>query len=169
MELVKIRLKKGTRKTRSDRWSELTEICQPRTYDLIRIGENPVNKVEEEVTVRMSSSPANSCLLFCLQLRLSPTLLSSYDPYVYDPCPGLPPSHHHHNSTPRLPLFPTTLWEVPFVRIAIDHVTWDAYTRHFKARAYVGYGRRWETLDWDCLGSDLERSSKRGNQQSSVH
>ena len=29
----------------------------------------------------MSSSPADSCLLFCLQLRLSPTLLSSYDPY----------------------------------------------------------------------------------------
>ena len=31
---------------------------------------------------------------------------------------------------------------VRLVRIAIDHVTWDAYTRHFKARAYVGYGRR---------------------------
>ena len=29
----------------------------------------------------MSSSPANSCLLFCLQLRLSPTLFSSYDLY----------------------------------------------------------------------------------------
>ena len=28
------------------------------------------------------------------------------------------------------------------VRIAIDHVTWDAYTRHFKARAYMGDGRR---------------------------
>ena len=28
------------------------------------------------------------------------------------------------------------------VRIAIDHVTWDAYTRHFKARAYMGYGWR---------------------------
>ena len=29
----------------------------------------------------MSSSPANSCLLFLSQLRLSPTLFSSYDPY----------------------------------------------------------------------------------------
>ena len=28
------------------------------------------------------------------------------------------------------------------VRIAIDHVTWDAYTRHFKARAYIGCGWR---------------------------
>ena len=28
------------------------------------------------------------------------------------------------------------------VRIAIDHVTWVAYTRHFKAKAYMGYGRR---------------------------
>ena len=28
------------------------------------------------------------------------------------------------------------------VRIAIDHVTWDAYTRHFKASAYMGYMQR---------------------------
>ena len=28
------------------------------------------------------------------------------------------------------------------VRIAIDHVTWDAYTRHFKVIAYMGVGRR---------------------------
>ena len=34
----------------NDGQSELTEICQPRTYDSICIGENPVNKVEEEVT-----------------------------------------------------------------------------------------------------------------------
>ena len=72
--------------------------------------------------VRMSSSPADSCLLFYPQLRLSPTLLSSYD--LYDimifmsmtHAPGLPPSHHHHDFTPRLPLFHTTLWEVPFGR-----------------------------------------------------
>ena len=30
--------------------------------------------------------------------------------------PGLPPSHHHHDSTPRLPHFHATLWEVPFGR-----------------------------------------------------
>ena len=72
--------------------------------------------------VRMSSSPADSCLLFCLQLRLSPTLFSSYDPYdimifmFMTHAPGLPPSHHHHDSTSRLPHFHTTLWEVPFRR-----------------------------------------------------
>ena len=70
----------------------------------------------------MSSSPADSCLLFCPQLRLSPTLFSSYDFYdnmifmFMTHAPGLPPSHHHHNSTPRLPHFHTTLWEVPFGR-----------------------------------------------------
>ena len=47
------------------------------------------------------------------------------------------------------------------VRIAIDHVTWDAYTRHFKARAYMGYSWRYETLDWGCLGRGLERSRNR--------
>ena len=72
--------------------------------------------------VRMSSSPADSCLLFCLQLRLSPTLLSFYD--LYDDmifmfmthAPGLPPSRHHHDSTSHLPHFHATLWEVPFGR-----------------------------------------------------
>ena len=41
-------------------------------------------------------------------------LLWRYDIYVYDPCLGLLPSHHHHNSTPRLPHFPLggPLWEV---------------------------------------------------------
>ena len=48
--------------------------------------------------VRMSSSPANSCLLFLSPTQVVPTLLSSYDP-----CPGLPPSHHHHDSTPIFP------------------------------------------------------------------
>ena len=28
------------------------------------------------------------------------------------------------------------------VGIVKDHVTWDVYTRHFKARAYMGVGRR---------------------------
>ena len=28
-------------------WSELTETYQPKTFDLICVGENPVNKVEE--------------------------------------------------------------------------------------------------------------------------
>ena len=34
----------------NDGQSELAKICQPRTYDSIHIGENLVNKVEEEVT-----------------------------------------------------------------------------------------------------------------------
>ena len=70
----------------------------------------------------MSSSPADSCLLFCPQLRLSPTLFLSYDPYddmifmFMTHAPGLPPSHHHHDSTPCLPHFHATPWEVPFGR-----------------------------------------------------
>ena len=70
----------------------------------------------------MSSSPADSCLLFCPQLRLSPTLLSPYDLYdgmifmFMTHAPGLPPSHHHHDSTSRLPHFHAILWEVPFGR-----------------------------------------------------
>ena len=47
-----------------------------------------------------------------------------YDIYVHDPCPGLLPSHHHHDSTPRLPLFPTNLWEVPFGRSLYDSL-WE--------------------------------------------
>ena len=73
----------------------------------------------------MSSSPADSCLLFCPQLRLFPTLVSSYD--LYDDmifmfmthALGLPPSHHHHDSTSRLPHFHATLWEVPFGRSSL--------------------------------------------------
>ena len=34
----------------NDGQNELTEICQPNTIDLIHIGENRMNKVEEEVT-----------------------------------------------------------------------------------------------------------------------
>ena len=34
----------------NDGWSELTEIRQPNTFDSIRVGENCMNKVEEEVT-----------------------------------------------------------------------------------------------------------------------
>ena len=34
----------------NDGQSELTKICQPRTYDLIHAGENLMNKVGEEVT-----------------------------------------------------------------------------------------------------------------------
>ena len=75
--------------------------------------------------VRMSSSPADSCLLFYPQLRLSPTLLSSYDPYddmifmFMTHALGLPPSHHHHDFTSHLPHSHTTLWEVPFGRSSL--------------------------------------------------
>ena len=60
-------------------------------------------------------------------------------------------------------------FRVGCVRIAIDHVTWDTYTRHFKAKAYMGYGQMKETLDWGCLGRDFREKQKKGYQQSSVH
>ena len=41
---------KVPRSQNNDEQSELTEICQPNTFDSIRIGENRMNKVEEEVT-----------------------------------------------------------------------------------------------------------------------
>ena len=41
---------KVPRPRNNDGRSELTEICQPNTFDLIRVGENRMNKVEEEVT-----------------------------------------------------------------------------------------------------------------------
>ena len=41
---------KVPRPQNNDGQSKLTEICQPNTFDLIRIGENCMNKVEEEVT-----------------------------------------------------------------------------------------------------------------------
>ena len=62
--------------------------------------------------VRMSSSPANSCLLFLSPTQVVPHTpfnlwpLWQYDIYVYDPCLGLPPSPYHHNSTPCLPCSP---------------------------------------------------------------
>ena len=69
----------------------------------------------------MLSSPANSCLLFLSPTQVVPhtpfTLwpLWRYDIYVYDLCLGLLPSHHHHDSTLRLPHSPLggPLWEVP--------------------------------------------------------
>ena len=70
----------------------------------------------EGKVVRMSSSPANSCLLFCLQLRLSPTLLSSYDPY--DDMIFMFMTHawdyrHPTTITTLRPVFLAPLWEVP--------------------------------------------------------
>ena len=72
--------------------------------------------------VRMSSSPADSCLLFSLQLRLSPTLFSTYD--LYDNMIFMFMTHaqdycHLTTITTLRPVFPSspyplggTLWEV---------------------------------------------------------
>ena len=67
----------------------------------------------------MSSSPANSCLLFCLQLRLSPTLLSSYEPYddmIFMFMTHARDYRHPTTITTLRPVFLATLWEVPFGR-----------------------------------------------------
>ena len=42
--------KRGVDKVGAGQRSELTKICCPNTFDLIRVGENRMNKVEEEVT-----------------------------------------------------------------------------------------------------------------------
>ena len=79
------------------------------------------------VAVRMLSSPANSCLLFCLQLRLSPTLLSSYDPYddmIFMFMTHAQDYRHPTTIMTLRPIFPSspyplggTLWEVPFTTL----------------------------------------------------
>ena len=74
--------------------------------------------------VRMLPSPAYLCpsLLCpnsdCPPHSFGPTTLCPlwwYDIYSYDPCPGIPPSLHHHNSILCLPCSPLggPLWEVP--------------------------------------------------------
>ena len=86
----------------------------PHVYHVRNDGDMSGWKVRERFSseiVRMSSSPADSCLLFCLQLRLSPTLFSSYDPYdamifmFMTYAPGLPPSH---TITILRPVFPSS-------------------------------------------------------------
>ena len=88
----------------------------------------------------MSSSPADSCLLFCLQLRLSPTLFSSYD--LYDAMIFMSMTHardYRHPTTirfyaPSSPL-PPTLWEVPFGRSLYDSL-WEVLSGRWEVVFY---------------------------------
>ena len=82
----------------------------------------------------MLSSPANSCLLFCLQLRLSPTLFSSYDPYddmIFMFMTHARDYRHPTTITTLRPVFPLphyplggTLWEVP-LRLSLGGPLWE--------------------------------------------
>ena len=52
---------KDPRPQNNDGWSELTEICHPKPFDSIRIGENCMNKVEEGAPAKVTQRKRFLC------------------------------------------------------------------------------------------------------------